>query len=413
VKIPSSTLKARVEKVGQRLRAEDLGALVVYSTGTALGFTSHTHGYVRYLADWDGHNSGSVLIVIPDREPTLLISLPYLYQLAKETIWFNDVRFVPTYHLGREIVEILKPVVSRKRKLGLIGRAEMPAPLYEALTKGLKGAQWADVNRIIDELRTVKDDIQIANHRTAAEICDSMFKTLAREIEQGKSAYQLQADMEHTARCAGCEYAATWLTVGPVADRPRFYKEECSGVPQPGDQVIAGLMITYEGHWGHAVRTGTLSDPTDAQKKVFSIALEMEEAALRHLKPGLNLNEVQKASDAVLNKYYPQGEGLNQFRFRCGHSLGLDYEDPLLTEAFPQPGFWRPGNPRGREEEMPPVEIKPGMVFELHPNLFVTNVAGAVIGDMVLVTETGNEIMNRFPRDLIIWPESLTEQSNG
>jgi Xaa-Pro dipeptidase len=413
MKIPSSTLKARVENVAQRLRAEGLGALVVYSTGTALGFTSHTHGYVRYLADWDGHNSGSVLIVIPDREPTLLISLPYLYQLAKETIWFNDVRFVPSNHLGREIVEILKPVVSSKRKVGLIGRTEMPAPLYDALTKGLRGAQWADVNRIIDELRTVKDDIQIAYHRKAAEICDSMFKTLAGEIKKGKSAYRLQADMEHTARCAGCEYAATWLTVGPVADRPRFYKEECSGVPQPGDQVIAGLMIIFEGHWGHAVRTGTFSEPTDAQKEVFSVALEMEEAALRHLKPGLNLNDVQKASDAVLNTYYPRGEGLNQFRFRCGHSLGLDYEDPLLTEAFPQPGPCGPGNPSGREGEMPPVEIKPGMVFELHPNLFVTNVAGAVIGDMVLVTETGNEILNRFPRDLILWRESLTEPSNG
>jgi Xaa-Pro aminopeptidase len=162
-------------------------------------------------------------------------------------------------------------------------------------------------------------------------------------------------------------------------------------------------MITYEGHWGHAVRTGTFGEPTDAQKRAFSIALEMEEAALRHLKPGLNLSEVQKASDAVLNKYYPRGEGLNQFRFRCGHSLGLDYEDPILTEAFPQPSFWRPGNPGMQKEKMPPIQVKPGMVFELHPNLFVTNVAGAVMGDMVVVTETGNDIMNQFPRDLIIW----------
>lgn len=403
MKIPSSILRARIKKVVEKLRQENLQGLVIYSTGTALGFTSHTHGYLRYLCNWNGQNSASVLILLLGREPILLVSLPYLYSLARETIWFNDVRFVPSTNFGHEIVRILKPVISRKQKIGYIGRMETPVPLYEALLQGLKGVKWVEVNRIIDELRIVKDNLQISFHRRAAEICDRMFETLKREIKNGKKAYQLQADMECTARYEGCEYASTWLTVGPVADRPRFYKEECLRVPQAGDQVIAGLMIIYEGHWGHAVRTGTRGNPTHAHKKVFTIALEMEEAALERLKPGLNLGEVQKASEAVLRKYYPHGEELNEFRFRCGHSLGLDYEDPILTDAFPQPGFWKGGEKKTDKEEMPSIQIEPGMVFELHPNLFVPNVAGGVIGDMVVVTEAGNEILNQFPRELIIW----------
>jgi Xaa-Pro aminopeptidase len=43
------------------------------------------------------------------------------------------------------------------------------------------------------------------------------------------------------------------------------------------------------------------------------------------------------------------------------------------------------------------------MLMELHPHLFVPNVAGAMIGDMVAVTETGYEILTAFPRDLITW----------
>jgi hypothetical protein len=92
MKIPSSVLRARIEKVEGRLREENVNGLVIYSTGTALGFSSHTHGYLRYLCDWNSQNSASVLILLLDREPILLVSLPYLYFLARETIWFDDVR---------------------------------------------------------------------------------------------------------------------------------------------------------------------------------------------------------------------------------------------------------------------------------------------------------------------------------
>jgi Xaa-Pro aminopeptidase len=43
------------------------------------------------------------------------------------------------------------------------------------------------------------------------------------------------------------------------------------------------------------------------------------------------------------------------------------------------------------------------MLFEFHPNIFIPGLGGAAIGDMVLVTETGNELLTRFARRLSIW----------
>ena len=48
-------------------------------------------------------------------------------------------------------------------------------------------------------------------------------------------------------------------------------------------------------------------------------------------------------------------------------------------------------------------ELKPGMLMEIHPNVFVPGVAGAMIGDMVAVTDTSCEILTDYPRDLISW----------
>ena len=58
---------------------------------------------------------------------------------------------------------------------------------------------------------------------------------------------------------------------------------------------------------------------------------------------------------------------------------------------------------KGETEREASIPIQTGMLLELHPNVFLPNEAAGAIGDMVLVTENGYEILNRFPRELIRW----------
>jgi Xaa-Pro aminopeptidase len=39
------------------------------------------------------------------------------------------------------------------------------------------------------------------------------------------------------------------------------------------------------------------------------------------------------------------------------------------------------------------------MVLEIHPNIRVPGMGYCALGDMLLVTETGNERLTAFPRD--------------
>jgi Xaa-Pro dipeptidase len=401
--IPTSVLKERIKKVEERLFEQGLKFLVVYSTGSSLGPASHTHGYLRYLCDWDSRNAASVLVLRPKEDPILLVpSLPFqLY--AGETMWFEDIRLISQESFGHETASILRPLVSKNDKIGYIGRAETPAPVYEELLQGLAGVTWVQANRIIDELRVIKDNVAIAFHRRAAEICDTMYQTFTREVRKGKMAYQLQADVEHTARYEGCEHASTFLAVGPVADRARRAKGECIRVPQPGDQILLAVFLMYEGHWGHAIRTGTMGNPSKVQRRAFDIAFEMEAAALECMKPGVNLDEVWKASARALKKHYPKLRDLNWYWFKTGHGMGLDYSEPLVSDAFRYPYQLDEENEDEDKPEPPSIQIKPGMLFELHPNVFIPNEATGAIGDMILVTESGYEILNQFPRELIIW----------
>ena len=166
---------------------------------------------------------------------------------------------------------------------------------------------------------------------------------------------------------------------------------------------MLAVFLIYEGHWGHAIRTGTMGSPNEAQQRAFDIALEMQEAALEHVKAGLNLDEVWKASARALKKHYPNIRDLNWFWLRTGHGIGLDYSDPIVTDAFHYPYELSEAGDAEDKQEMPSIRIEPGMLLELHPNVFIPNEAAGAIGDMVLVTEDGYEILNAFPRELIIW----------
>jgi Xaa-Pro aminopeptidase len=277
-----------------------------------------------------------------------------------------------------------------------MGYNETPAPVWKSLEKNLPAVEWVhDFAAQFDKHRVQKTALELTFHRRAADICDTMFQTLAREVRSGKPAYQLQAAMEHTARCEGCDYILTWLTVLPNADFPRFEIEECLRVPQTGDQVLAGLYITYDGHWGHAIRTANIGAPSAAHRQIYDHTREMLEAALAKIRPGENLYEVNAAMTRVLKKHYT---GIDIRTSRAGHGLGYSYEDPIVSLAFPY--AW---NVKAQPREPAPIEIKPGMLMELHPQIWLPEAGGAMIGDMVAVTETGYELLNKFPRELIVW----------
>jgi len=399
MKLGQHIFEGRLSQVERILTKDDVGGLVVYATGSALGASSRTHGYMRYLCDWDSHHAPSVLVLRFCHKPVLLVPNIFMTFLAKQYHWMEDVRFVKIPDFAVVLADILAESKLDGARLGLVGRNEMPAPVWEAIVDRMPHAQWRDATAVLDSMRVVKDAAQVAMHERAAEICDELFGTLARELRTPKPVYQLQADMERAARYAGCEYCAPWLTAMPKADYGRSFKEECMRVPQRGDQVYTGIYLIYEGHWGHAIRGGTLGPPNDAQRKLHGIALEMEQAMLERLTPGADLHKVHAAAENVLRHYYPGDESKRIFRFRHGHALGLSYEDPVMSAAFPQ--LYDPA--QVAQAPRTTLEVASGMLFELHPNLFVPDVGGGVIGDMVVVTENVPRLLNSYQREIIEW----------
>ncbi|MFO8090394.1 MAG: M24 family metallopeptidase [Desulfatiglandaceae bacterium] len=402
MEIENSIFIDRLEKLKVKIQRKNLKAIVVYSTGSALGFSSRTHGYLKYLCNWDSLNRASMLVLMSERDPVMLVNGRSAKLFAKENLWIEDIRAVSPDNFGKEIVTFLKPLLKESDGIGYVGKAETPVGLYNDILDGLPKISLMEADYIINEERVIKDDIDITLHRTAAAVCDDMFDTFCKEVRSGKRVYQIQADLEHTARSQGCEYASTFMTVAPVVDRPRYYKEECLQIPEEGDQVLLSLFALKDGHWGHSIRTGSLGKAGAELQEIYGIVSEMHQAALGEIYPGNRVSEIWEASERVLKKYYPKARDSDWYWLKTGHSLGLDYSDPILSDFFPNPFKMNKESLSVMNYGQKFGSVMSGMLFEIHPNLFVPGYAAAAIGNMVLSTNTGYQILDKYPISLMV-----------
>ena len=383
--IPSDILVNRIKSFQEWGQQNGFDALVVFGQGSVLGTATRSHGNLRYLLDWDGDAAVSALVLPVRGEPSLVVANIFAQMRGREREILADVRFGRGPSFASAIADLLP---QGTRQIAIAGRDEIPVGIWEPLAVA-GAATWASCDAELARRRAVKDSLQIAFHRQAAAICDRMFEQLGPALHSGLTVADIQSDLEKIGRQQGCEYCDTWLTVRPVADRCRYLADENTNIPQPGDQVLLGIMLILHGHWGHAIRTGSLGAPTAAAQKIFKIVNDMHADMLEHLRPGADLRTVGQAGMASDPRLGPH------FQFRGGHALGYSYEDPIGSAEFPQPY-----DPSAKIPVEPQI-VEPGMLFEIHPNLFVEGLAGASIGDMVLVTEEGPEFLTKHPRILL------------
>ncbi|RVT99271.1 aminopeptidase P family protein [Rhodovarius crocodyli] len=392
-KVPAAVLTARQQGMQDWMRDQGLAALVVFGQGSAPAMATRSHGNLRYLADWDSDFAPSVLVLLPEGAPHLVTAGIFQSAMAEDTGRFASVTFGKGPALSQAVVGLLP-----KGLVAIAGRDEIPLAIWQGFAAA--GAlEWPDATPEFARRRMLKDATQIALHREAAGICDAMFAALPGLCLSGRSTWQIQVALEALAKNAGAELCKTWLTIAPAADRCRFWRDENARIPQPGDQVALGMMVLFHGHWGHAIRTMHMGAPGQAAQAMYDVVRRAYDAMLARLQPGLKLADAnapfEAETGACLERLgHPPGPR-GEFRFRAAHALGHSYEDPIGTAEFPQPYD-------GPAAVASDLLVQPGMLFELHPNLFVPGVAGASIGDMVLITEGGPEVLTRYPTGLTI-----------
>ena len=114
----------------------------------------------------------------------------------------------------------------------------------------------------------------------------------------------------------------------------------------------------------------------------------VKEANLRGIAaatPGARMCDVDRAARDYITQ---QGYG-PYFTHRTGHSIGLEVHESGDVSAVNQ------------------AVIQPGQCFSVEPGIYLPQEGiGVRIEDLVLITETGCEVLNHYPKELTVIPFS-------
>jgi Xaa-Pro aminopeptidase len=241
---------------------------------------------------------------------------------------------------------------------------------FEQLKQTVK-ARLKTVASIIETARSIKDQSEIAKIKSAVAISTKALAKLLPYIKPGVSESELAGMLDFQIRKLGARNSfETIVAFGPNGSRPHH---------QPGkrklkqkDAVLIDFGAKYNGYCSDITRCFVIGGMTTFYKKVYDVVEQAQAAAIKIIKPGVKLTEVDAAARQVIDK-----AGLPVYGHGTGHGFGLEiHEDPFLK-------------PDGKGK------LKAGQVITIEPGIYIPGRLGIRIEDDILVTETGHKIITR------------------
>lgn len=322
---------------------------------------------VHYLTGLQSSNAA--LLVEPDGAATLYTDFRYA----------NRARALA----GFEVVETARGLIPAIGQL-LSGRRfqfeeqHLPHALYRALIDA--GVDAVPVSGLVESLRAVKDDEEIARVRRAGALSDEVFAALSQERFSGRSERELAWWIERFFRESGAEGVSFEPVVGAGATAASPHAVPGDAPIQPGVLVVVDAGCVIDGYCSDCTRTFAVGEVSERLQELYALCLDAQLAGLDAVAPGVHGRDADAASrtlieDAALGWAYGHG---------MGHGVGLQiHEAPTL----------RPDSTD---------VLEAGNVVSVEPGIYVPDESvGVRIEDLVLVTDRGCERLTQYTKELI------------
>lgn len=230
---------------------------------------------------------------------------------------------------------------------------------------------------LIEELRSVKDEEEIAKIRSAGRLTVEVFKEMLGQVRAGVRESDLAAEIEYRMRKKGAQGAAfeTIVASGPRGAFPHA-RASCK-LLEKGDLVIFDLGAILSGYAADMTRTVSLGEPGRRVRSLYNAVAGAQQRAVEALREGARARDV----DAAARRYLAARGVARFFTHSTGHGVGLEIHEP----------------PRlGRGEK---ARLRAGCVVTAEPGVYLEGLGGIRIEDTVLVGADGPEILTPAAKD--------------
>lgn len=145
-----------------------------------------------------------------------------------------------------------------------------------------------------------------------------------------------------------------------------------------GELVVVDWGAVVEGYRSDCTRTLVMGEPDAKQHEIWQAVRASQLAALDAVRPGAKCADI----DAIARSWLDERGWGQHFGHGLGHGVGLEvHERPAVSQ---------------RSQEV----LEPGMVVTIEPGVYLEGWGGVRLEELVLVTETGAEVLTKAPYDL-------------
>jgi Xaa-Pro aminopeptidase len=362
----------RLERLRARLGEQGLDALLVTNPENR-----------RYLSGFTGHDSGADsagALLVGRGDVTLVTDKRYREQAAAEC---------PGLRLAVREDKAPPVMAAAARELGVRRLGFEATHLTVALRDDLAAAaaeagvalELLPTRGLVEALRVVKDDDEIAAIERAVAITDETFAHLLRFLRPGLTEREVADEIARDMRARGAEGMAFDPIVagGPNAALP--HASPTDRALAAGETLTVDMGARVDGYCADMTRTVCLGRPPREVRAVYDLVLRAQRACAEGLRPGLNGQQ----ADALARDVFAAAGRDEQYLHGTGHGLGLEiHEDPRLGRF-------------GAEHT-----LAPGMVVTVEPGLYISGWGGVRIEDTVVLTADGARTLSRAPKDLAV-----------
>jgi Xaa-Pro dipeptidase len=350
------------------------------------GLLSYAPGWrrenVRYLTGAVIRGSFALAYLPAVGNPTAIVCTAQDKRAILAQGWVEDIRLLAFPDCSKLIGRISEG--GAPKKLGIAHLELMPKILIETIRKAFPKTEIVSATRMMDLVRLVKSNWELEQIRRSGEVCSAGWSAFVKAIKPGALEYEIIAAVESEIKSLGAEDNFMLIASGG---------KDVMGMtpPQnrrlvPGDMVRTELTPQMGGYYAQICRTAVLGEPTDDQIRSFELLKESLEAGLGAVHAGVTAREVAKAENDVFRKYGYGEYCTSKYTRVRGHGHGLHPDEaPSIIE----------------EDE---TVLEENAVIIIHPNTYTPLAGYHVLGDAVVVTKNGYELLLKTERKLFTAP---------
>lgn len=246
---------------------------------------------------------------------------------------------------------------------------------YQLLKNKFKDAELIPLKNPLKNLRAIKDECEIAALKKAAKLTFHGYQEITKHLKEGVTEEALALEFEIFVRKNG----ASHLSFDPIiafGENGAYPHYRAGPVKlKNGQSVLIDVGAVVDGYAGDMTRLAYFGKPDEKVVRLEKMVREAQKKAIDAIQPGVRIGEL----DQIVQDAFETQNVKQLYTHSLGHGIGLE------THEFPRISY------KGEDKDL---ILEPGMVFTVEPGLYQVGVGGVRIEDMVLVTDSGCEILS-------------------